>query len=588
MSTGTGTGIDRTSVADPPLPQQEKPPGRMVSSLWRRGPFWALLAIMIVLVVLPIGMLLLASLTDSTPRPGDPVGNFTLDNFQALFSDRGIEAMVNSVLMALGAGVVAMSIGAALAWLAARSDVPARPLVQLAGIIPLFISGFVGAMAWSLVASPQSGYVNMLLRELGIDVTLNIYSLPGIIFVAGLYYSPYAFIFVYGALTLMNPELEEAASVHGATQPRVAMRVTLPMVRPALLAAGILTFALIIEDFPIPVILGAGNGIPTLPAYVYELMTVAPSDVNGASAVGMAMIVILIALIAGQRMLLRGRSYTTVSGKGFRPGQVRLRRWRWVAFAGVLAYLSLAILVPMLALLHTAVSGAVYYAGFGDLFQTDRWSTEPLVDALTTQAFTEGLINSLTAGALAALFGVALYFALAWFVNRSNIKGRRVLEHLATAPVAIPALVMGIALMWTWIVIPLPVYGTLAVLVIAYVIRFTPQGFGGISGAFQQIHSDLEAAARVSGASALRATTYVTLPLLRTSILSAALLVVVLSIRELASSIFLFTSDTRVLSVVVFGQWENGNWSRVASMSLGYSAVLLLITVVGRRWLRPA
>lgn len=544
--------------------------------------------VMLMLVIVPMIMLLVAAFTDSPPRPGDPMGDFTLANFNALMTERGLSATRNSVVIGLGAGALAMAIGTALAWVAARTDVPWRGLVQTSGIIPLFISAFVGAMAWSLIASPRSGYVNLLFASLGWDITWNVYSVPGIIFVQALYYSPYAFLFVYGALRLMNPELEEAALVHGAKQWKVVTNITLPIIRPALLGAAVLTFALILEDFPIPTILGASSGIQTLPAYVYSLMTVAPAQVNQASAVGITLLAVLVVIVTLQRMMLKGRAYTTVSGKGFRPGIIKLGRWRWPVFAGVMLYLALAVVIPILALISAAFGGARFLASFADVFDFSGYSTDAFIDSITSSAFTDGLTNSFIAGTVAAVAGLILYVLIAYFVLRSRLIGRRFLEFMTVAPVAIPALVMGIAFFWTWSVIPLPVYGTLVILIIAYVARFIPQGYGGIAGAMQQIDPDLEAAAEVSGAGKMRALWWVTVPLLRTSIISAGLMILILSIRELASSIFLFTSNTRVLSVVVFGQWENGQWDRVASMSLAYSAILLVITIIGGKWLKPA
>jgi iron(III) transport system permease protein len=386
----------------------------------------------------------------------------------------------------------------------------------------------------------------------------------------------------------MNPELEEAARVHGASQWRVVTNVTLPIIRPAILGASVLTFALIIEDFPIPVILGAGSGIQTLPSYVFTLMSVAPAQANQASAVGITLLAVLVVIIVFQRMLLKGRAYTTVSGKGFKPSIIHLGAWRWPALLFVMLYLCLAVVLPILALASAAFGGARYLATFGDIFDTSKYSIEPFIDAVTSKPFVEGVQNSFLAGGIATVVGLVLYVMLAYFILRTKLPGRRILEQLTTAPVAIPALVMGLAFFWTWSSVPLPIYGTLTILVLAYIVRFIPQGYGGIAGSLRQIDPDLEAAAEVSGAGKLRAMTYVTVPLLRTSIISAGLMVLILSVRELASSIFIFTSKTRVLSVVVFGQWENGQWDRVASMSLAYSAILLVITILGAKWLKPA
>ncbi|QEE60436.1 iron ABC transporter permease [Salinibacterium sp. dk2585] len=577
--------VDTTAMraAEPATPRGPK------DKIWLlRAPYLILFAVMAILVVVPMVVLLVASFTDSAPRPGDAIGNFTLDNYAAIFSARGLSAAGNSAIIAFFAGSLAMILGTAMAWLAARSDVPGRSIVSIAGIIPLFISAFVGAMAWSLIASPQAGYINLFFDWIGWDVTLNVYSLPGIIFVQAIYYSPYAFIFVFGALRLMNPEMEEAALIHGARQRHVVRFVTLPIIRPALLGAAVLTFALVLEDFPIQTILGAGGGIETLPTMVYSLMTVAPSQMNQASALGMTLLVILVAIIVFQRMLLKNKSYTTVSGKGFKPSVVKLGKWRWPAFGLVALYLIIAVVLPILALAKAAFSGALYVESFTDIFDPSTFSTDVFVDTVTSGAFLDALNNSFVAGIAAAIFGVILYVALAYFIQRTQMKGRRLLEQLATAPVAIPALIMGLAFFWTWAVVPLPVYGTLIILVLAYIARLIPQGYGGISGTMQQIDGDLEAAAKVAGAGNLRALTYVTLPLLRTSIISAGLLVLILSLRELSSSIFLYTSQTRVLSVLVFGQWENGQWDKVAAMSLAYSAILLVITIIGGKWLKPA
>ncbi|GAA3929315.1 iron ABC transporter permease [Microbacterium soli] len=562
--------------------------GRPWQRFGTRGIYLLVVLVMVVLVIIPMIMLLIAAFTDSPPRPGDPLGNFTVENFNAILTSRGITAAVNSIIIAVCAGAFAVAIGTGLAWVAARTDVPWRAVAQTAGIIPLFISAFVGAMAWSLVASPRSGYINLLFSTLGWNITWDVYSIGGIIFVQSLYYSPYPFLFVYGALRLMNPELEEAALVHGARQWTVVTNVTLPIIRPALLGAGVLTFALILEDFPIPTILGAANDVQTLPSYVYSLMTVAPSEVNQASAVGIVLLALLVIIIVTQRLLLKGKAYTTVSGKGFRPGMIKLGRWRWPVFSLVMLYLFLAIVVPIAALAVAAFSGARYLSSFRDLFDPSAYSADAFIDSVTSRAFIQATSNSFIAGGAAALFGLVLFVLLAYFVLRTNLIGKRFLGVLTVAPVAIPSLVMGIAFFWTWSVIPLPVYGTLAVLVLAYIARFIPQGYGGIAASMEQIHPDLEAAAEVSGAGKMRALWWATVPLLRTSIISAGLMVLILSIRELASSIFLFTSRTRVLSVLVFGQWENGQWDRVASMSLAYSAILLVITVVGGKWLKPA
>ena len=570
----------KSALANPP--RRTRRSGRV----GRAGVPALVLVLLAFFVGLPLLLVVVASFTTEAPRLGGGFGSLTLQNYESLVSSQGLRAFRNSAVIGVGAGSLAMAIGTGLAWLAARTDVPGRKLAELAGIMPLFISGFVGAMAWSLLASPQSGYINLALSAVGIDWNFNIYSMPGIIFVQALYYSPYAYLFVFSSLSLMNPELEEAALVHGASQRGVLRRITMPLARPALLAAGILTFTLVVEDFPIPVILGSGAGITTLPSYVYQLMTVAPSRVNQASAVGVALMVIMVVLVTLQRRFLRGRTFTTVSGKGFRPRRIALGRWRWLGFLGVVLYLFVAVVLPMLALLQTAVSKSMYISDLGSLFDPSNVSLEGVRETLTDVDFIAAAQNSLIVGVGAGIVATIIHFLLAYYLNRTSLPGRRAAESLAMVPAAVPALVFGVGMLWTWTILPGPVYGTLLVLAIAYIVRFTPQGLGGMSSGMHQIDPDLEAAAVMSGAGRARTLSWVTVPLLRTSVVSTALLMFILSMRELSASIFLYTSNTRVLSVAVFEEWQNGQWSGVATMSLSLSLLLLVLTLLGRRWLR--
>lgn len=545
----------------------------------------AVLLILGFLVIYPTAMLVAASFLDKPPRPGEPLGNLTAANYLSLFSAETLEATWNSLVFSCSGSLLALVAGSGLAWVVTRTDVPGKPLVWLAGIMPLFISSLVGAVAYSLIASPRSGYINLLIRDLGFDFRLNAYSGGGVIFVLGIFYAPYAFLLVSSALRLMNPELEEAAEAHGASRFAVLRTVTFPMVTPAILGAGILILVLTIENFPVPQVLGTPSGIDTIPALIFRMMMFSPPRPTGAAAIGILLLAMMVVLVWAQSRLLSRRAYHTVSGKGFRPKIMTLGAWRWPVFALCMIYLLLGVVFPLFALMESALRAHSYVPGFLSLFDVSKFSTKNFSAILHYRPFLMALKNSIMLGVATAIFGTLLHFTLSYYVNRTSYPLRRTVEQIVMMPVAIPSLIIGIGFLWAWITLPLPIYGTLTILVLAYTARFMPQGYRSISATILQVHRDLEDSAIVSGASRAKAATTILMPLIRPGIFSAMLLLFVLALRELSTSIFLFTSETQVLAIVLYEQWEAGSWTRVATISILYSALLLAVTFLSRRWL---
>lgn len=555
------------------------------AQMWR----WVLPAVLFValgfLVLYPLGVLVLASFLDGPPRPGAPLGALTLHNYVALFDAANLRAAINSLVFSVSGSAAALAIGGALAWLVARSDVPAKPLVALAGIAPLFISSLVGAVAYSLIASPRSGFLNLALQDLGIDFRFDIYSGAGIIFVFALFYAPYAFMFMSGALQLMNPELEEAAEAHGATRSEVLRTVTFPLIKPALLGAGILTLVLTLENFPVPQVLGTPNGIETIPSLIFRNVMSSPARPTEAAASGMLLLILMGMLVYAQGRLLKNQAFHTVSGKGFRPKLMPLGAWRWPAFAFAMLYLTLAVLFPLFALLQSALRAHSFVASFSSLFDVSAFTLRHVLGMLGYVPLQNAIVNSLIVGVATALLGTAFHFVLSYYVNRTTYPGRRAIEYIAMMPVAVPSLVIGMGFLWAWIALPLPIYGTLTILVLAYTARFMPQGFRSVSSTILQVHRDLEDSAVVAGASRGRAVIDILAPLIRPGIASAMLLLFLLAMRELSTSVFLFTAETRVLAIVLYEQWESGSWPRVATISLLYSGLMFMITMAGKRWI---
>jgi iron(III) transport system permease protein len=391
---------------------------------------------------------------------------------------------------------------------------------------------------------------------------------------------------MYGALSLIHPDMEEAAAIAGAPIVTILRRITFPLVKPALLGSMLLVFALMIEDFPMPQILGGPAGIETLSVAVYNLMTRVPTQQNAAGALSVLLMALICSFVLLQRRLLAGTDYRTVTGKGMQYRQTPLGVLRWPALALVLGYALLAIGAPTFALLEGAFRTNVYIPNVAALFAPAGISTAPIVAALTDPDVLAGVVNSVVAGAGAAIAGSILFFILAYVVHRTNLPGRKQLEYLAMLPLAVPALVLGIGILWTWVAAPIPVYGTLTILSIAYLTRFFPQGYRAVASSISQIHEDLENAARVAGASRLQTIRRITLPLVRGGVVSSAFIMLVLSIRELTASLFLYTTTTRTLAIVIYEKYITGSWAAVASISLIFTASLALITLAGRRWLQ--
>jgi iron(III) transport system permease protein len=293
----------------------------------------------------------------------------------------------------------------------------------------------------------------------------------------------------------------------------------------------------------------------------------------------------MIVLVWVQSRLLKERSFVTVTGKGFRPKINKLGPWRWPAFAFAVAYLCLAVLFPIFALAQSALRPHSYIADTADLFDASNFGLANFAEVFSYGPFLRAFWNSILVGVMTAVAGGVFHFILSYYVNRTTMPLRRPIEYIAMLPVAIPALLIGMGFLWAWISLPVPIYGTLWILALAYVARFLPQGFRAISATIVQVHHDLEDSARVAGATRARAVWSILTPLILPGVASTMLLLFILSMRELSTSLFLFTTDTRVLSIVVYEQWEAGRWPIVAAMSLVYSALLLVFTIVGRGFL---
>jgi len=544
----------------------------------------ALLLLLGVLIVLPVGVLVLGSFLSEAPRALHvDWSGLTLGNYRNVLLDTAFGPLLGSTMGAALAGTMgAAGIGAGLAWLAIRTDVPGRRALDVVAVMPLFVPPLIGAFAWDILASPRSGILNIVLRSTGAPFTLNIYSFAGIGFAYAIYYAPYVYLFVSAALRNMDATLEEAAAMSGAGRLLVLWHITLPLVAPALLASSLLVFVLLVELFAIPAVLGEPGNLHFIAVRIWDLIGFTPPKVNEASALGVLMLLMTVALVLIQHKVSSRRAVVTVSGKGQRVRPVTLGAARWPLAALGFGYLLLVVVLPTVALLFIALRRNIFFSSIGAILDTSQLSFEQFGVAFGDPVVVGTLWNSLAVSTATMLLGGGLYFIVSYIVHRTRLPGRRALDIVTVLPVAIPGIIIGLGYLWSWISVPVGLYGTLWIIILAYVSQFAPQATRAIAGSLVQIHPELEESSRLCGAGFLTTLRLIVAPLARPGIVSAMILLFVLSFRELATALFLYTTGTQLFSLAMFDFWQRGSTGLVAAMALVQCCILLVFVLLGQ------
>lgn len=544
-----------------------------------------LLAVVTLLIVLPVVVLAIGSFLSEPPRAlhFDWAGA-TLQNYVGVVSDPGFFSMIWTTFgVALVGTAGAVIIGTFFAWLGVRTDIPGRKTLNVIAVIPMFVPPLVGAFAWDVLASPRSGILNIILRSAQISFKFDIYTYTGIAFVFAIYYAPYVCLFVSSALRNMDSVLEEASALSGAGRMRTLFKVTLPLIFPALFSAALLVFILLIELFAIPAVLGEPGGLHFMSSRVWELVGFSPSRVNAASALGMFILLITVALVWIQHRVMAKRNYVTVSGKGLRPTPIALGSARWPLAIIGFSYLIFAVLLPYAALIFIALRKNLFFSSLVSMTNPSQFSFDQFAATYTDPLVRLSFTNSLLVSAGVMIVGGTLYFAIAYVVHRTKLRGRNLLKFITTAPIAIPGIILGLGYLWSWISLPAGIFGTLWIMIFAFVGQFAPQGLQAISSALVQIHPELEESSTLSGANLLYTLRRVVVPLAWPGILAALTLLLVLSFRELAIALFLYTTNTVVFSLAMFDDWARGSTGMVAVMALFQSVVVLVFVAIGQK-----
>lgn len=545
-----------------------------------------LISVLTFLVLYPVAMLLLGAVTSTNPVvDGYHFADMSVANFATVAANPNVhQALFDSVVACGGGTALALGIGLLFAWIVVRTNTPWKGLIAGAGMLPLFVPALVAGVAWAILGSPRTGLINTALASMGIDWRVDFYSLSGMILVFGIYYAPYVYMFTAAALRNMDPSLEEAAEISGASPFRTMATVTFPLILPAIISSMLLSFIVMLGIYGIPAALGGPANLPLLTTYIYALTIWSPPLYNTAASVAVILMIVTGILVFLQQKVLSGRSFTTVAGKAFRPRTLNLGPWRFFTLGMAIFYLAIVVVLPSLALIVAAFRKFMFVRDLSALFDMKQYGLSHFKLMFDNPLTVTSIVNSVKVGVIAAACGGVLAFAIGYTVTRTRTPGRRALDVIATVPVAIPGLVIGVAYLWAWISIPGGLYGSLWILALAFVARFVPDTVKAMSSSLMQIHNELEEASWICGRGVLSTVFAIVLPLARPGVIAAMMLLFTLSIRELGSSLFLYSSSTMLMSVHLLNFYEGGNVGVTAAFSL-VQIVLLGVLLSCANWL---
>jgi iron(III) transport system permease protein len=538
---------------------------------------WVLLiAILLLLVINPLARLIWTSFEHPA------TGVFTLDNYAAAYGRwRYVEALINSLTVGLSVAVLCTLFGVPLAWAVSRTDMPGKSLVWAAVLGTFIMPNYLGAVAWMLLAGPNAGWLNRVYKAAtGAEAgPFNIYSMSGLVLVIACYAFPYLFVFTRTALDLISSEMEEAANTLGAGVWRTTLRVTLPLTLPAIMAAFIVTFLEAIALFGVPALIALPARFQVVTTMLWQFFEF-PPKLQVAAAYSMPLLLITVGLFWLQRKLIARKGYVALTGKGGDRRPIRLGRWRWPLLGYCLFVTSLSFFVPMIVVLQAAFAKA-----WGRGFSLDNLTLRNVRFVLFDQPATRTATwNTFLYAAAATLIALALALAIAYIVHRRLVPFGSVLSQVAMAPFVIPGIVLAIGFYAAYTHPPLVLYGTAWILVLAFATRFLPIAYANSDAAIRSINPELEDAARILGGSRLLTMRRVVAPLLRRGLAGAFILVFIPATRELSSAIFLYTTGTQVLSVLLFDKSDEGNFELLSSIGLILVVVTTALVMLGFRF----
>lgn len=546
--------------------------------------FICIVIVLIYQVLLPFLLIIWTSL--KVAHPGDPAFldfSFTIANYIRAFAIRQFwEASLNTLYFALVSTVCSFILGTFLAWTVTRTNTPLAPLIGMITLGRIIIPGVIITISWILLASPSIGVLNYLIEAItGVKRFLNIYSFWGMVWVHSLEIAPLAYLLMSAALQSTDPRLEEASAIAGAGGWATFYRVSLPLILPATAAAALLLFIQTVESFEVPLLLGGRARVPVYTTEVYFNTARTPTDWGLASTYSMALLVLSMGLLFVYFRLVRhGERYQTITGKDYKPHRVDLGAWRYLTCALSLLLVFLITGLPFLIMLYASLMPRFQPPTLEALREMTLVNYRSLLSDWSYSL--RPLWNSTLLGVGAASVVMLLVAAISYFVNKSRVHGRKILDFLGFAPIALPSVVLGTAFLWFYLMVPLPVIGSLSIIGLAYVTRYMPYALRFVSTSMVQIHSELEEAAVVSGGSWWKNLYRIYLPLLRPGLMAGWFWVMVHAYRELTISLMLARSKNRTAAVIIYDLWSNGSFPQLSAFGVLIFGLLMVLVVIGQ------
>ena len=525
---------------------------------------------------IPLLMLLYGSIR-SAPI-GEPGAHFTFANYVKAYVDKEFYLLLlNSVYYALGTCTLTFLIGTFLAWVSERTNTPLKKLFMVMSLIPFIIPGILSTISWILLLSPKIGLINIVVKEaFGLEAApFNVYSMWGMIWAESIHLYPLVFLLMSAAFRNMDTSLEEAAMTAGSSTFQTFRTVTLPLMRPAMVSVLLINFIRGIEAFEVPALIGVPAKISVFTTKIFLAIHQFPSDFGlaGAYAVTLLAISTVGVLIYG-KITRREERYATVTGKGYRPRVVDLGNWKWLTLGISFLIFLLAVILPIFVLLW---SSFIPYYGVPswDLASKMTWGNYQYIlnYPLAATAFKNSFYLSVGTATLVML----LTSVIAWITVKTKLPGRAFLDTMTFIPIAMPGIVLGVSLIWVYLTLPIPIYGTIWVLLLAYMTKYIPYGIRAASASMIQINKELEEASLTAGGTWFQTFWKIILPLLMPGFTAGWIYISIIALRELSTSILLYSYNSTVLSIMAFDLWEGGQYTYVCA--LGVLMVLLLVTM---------
>ena len=539
-----------------------------------------LTALLLLLVGVPLLMVVLMSLRTGFPGEG---GALTLANFFAVYSSPATyQILLNTLLFASGTVVVALVFAVPLVWLLNRTDIPFKNTIYVLMTVGILVPVFLRTIAWILLLSPRIGLVNQWAAQLfGLDHPLvSLYNIPGMAFIQGVSFVPSAFFMLAAAYRTMDPSLEEAAYTSGVSKFQTFVRINVPITWPAIAGVMVYLFMSAIAVFEVPAIIGYPARILVLSASIFT-STNPPTGLPNygiAGAYGAVMLAAgLLLAYFYVRLVQHGKKYTVITGRGYRPREIALGKWKWAALAFAVLYLSMEVLIPFLVLLWASLLPHLQLPSAEALSQISLANFKTIFDYVDALPFINTAILMITVPTATMFLSVLV----SWIVVRTQISFRGSLDTLAFLPHAIPSILLGVGLGYLGLAYRnyFPVYGTIIIIAIAHTISWIAYGTRTTNGVMIQLHRELEEAGKVAGASAPRVLGRIVLPLVAAGIFNSWIWISMLSYREVTMALALGTRKNLVISTIVWQFWGNGWVPQVAA--LGVLLVLFAVAIVG-------